>query len=219
VSTLTRQYRTYDPELYDSDLEWLHQGYARELGEQGSLSSVVSSLEHGGYCSPSADVVEAMLSRLKWSCSAVRRAKRILPRWRRLSVHHRDLLTARYSTAGELPPRAGALLGDLATVVLWQVSGTRKALACLLRALERGDSGYCRAPIKAAERAARAAHKAWAATADEEVTRGEHCGATCPHLVQDQARPYCLRFDAKLTTDGDGIRRVSDCLRAKGQAA
>ena len=113
-----------DAELYDPDLEWLHQAYSRELGEQGNLSSTIASLELGCYCAPSADVVESMLARLAWSCTAVRRARRILPRWRMLCPQDREVLTARYSTAGELPPRAGALLGDLATVVLWRASAS-----------------------------------------------------------------------------------------------
>ena len=168
-----RRPKSYDPELYDADLEWLHQGYGRDLGEEGNLGSVISSLERGCYCSPNADVVEAMLARLNWSCSAVARARRVLPRWRRLREPDRLILTARYSTAGELPPRAGALLGDLATVVLWQASaadgrtGQPRALRALLRALERGDSGFCKGPVREAEKATRAAHRAWVATLEE----------------------------------------------------
>jgi hypothetical protein len=198
----TRRTWPYDPERYDADLEWLHQGCARDLGEQGNLGSVISSLERGVYCAPTADVVEAMLARLSWSCRAVQRARRVLPRWRRLPLETREVLTAHYSTAGELPPRADALLGDMATVALWMASREPKgrALRALLRALERADSGYCKGPARAAEKAVRAAHMAWARTGQVEAEQWVAAGVYKP--TERDWHPT-VRFDARETSEGD----------------
>lgn len=160
---------TGDQDLYCADLEWLLQGYDRDMGRSGTLAATVAILEHGGPGASGSDVVEAMIERLDRAVPAVARARRLLPRWARLRPGHRGVLTAYYSTAGKLPARADALLGRFATTALYLARGA--GLRRLLRALAANDGGYISPVRKSAEGAVRGAHKAWRKTADKEADR------------------------------------------------
>jgi hypothetical protein len=159
----------HDPELYDDDLEWFVNGYDREMGRSGTLSATIAALEHGGHVSAGADTIEAMIERLARSVPAVARARRVVRRWSRLSTATRDILLAHYGSLGELPARSDALLGEFAKVALALASREADELRRVLRALARGDSGFLAPRRRAAERAVRAAHKAWSATAQKEA--------------------------------------------------
>ena len=202
-----------DPELYDADLEWLVQGYDRDMGRSGTLSSTVAALEHGGPGVSGAEVVDAMIARLKRSVPAVARARRVFPRWRLLTEKHRCIHLVHYGTCGQLPARADALLGPFAKVALYQAQTQPNAWRRLLRALARGDGGFV-APLRnAAERVVRQAHRAWSRTLCEgcgEVSAGEV-------VIAGRRRSLCAECKAELREKGSDDEATTElqtvCLR------
>jgi hypothetical protein len=73
-------------------------------------------------------------------------------------------------------------------------------MAALRRALERGDSGYCKRLLKLAQRSTRAAHRAWARTGQ---VAAEQWVAAAVYKPTERDWHSQMRFDARDTTEDD----------------
>lgn len=169
--------RKRDP-LWDDEVEWLLRVAPRTLGERGTLSAVVASLQLGGAAGGVPNTDPYTDDQLR----DVRRARRLLLRWHRLDGDSQGVLVAHYNrrpplqqelSASERTARSGwpigaERLGDCAAVALWLARATGQIDAVCRQC--RGQRGALVALYRdRAEQAVRSAHAAWCRVATSEA--------------------------------------------------
>lgn len=169
-----------DRELWNPAIHWFLNCSESELGESGTLGSVINSLEHGGYRTgvPSTDLDDYSVG---WRGeSPASKWRRLSPIWRALDATHQSVLMAHYRlsrgmhdglTETALAAIEGAL-GKLLNASLWVHEGeslTRLIAACVDRETP-GRDDVIRSAVTRTEKRVREAHRAWELV---ELTRRE----------------------------------------------
>lgn len=157
-----------DSELYDPAVDWLLNRSAAELGFRGTLGSMISILEHGGYPTgtPATDLDDFKVG---WCCGEdpAEKWRRLAPVWFLVTAPNQLTLCAHYAPRNDLPENqrvavAGAL-GKLACAAMVVHDGeqlTKLLTACV----DKGHKGRKELIANATKRTdtkVREAHREW----------------------------------------------------------
>lgn len=157
-----------DRELYDASIDWLLNRSAAELGFKGTLGSMISILEHGGFPTgvPSTDLDDF---RVGWCVGEdpAEKWRRLAPVWFLVGAHSQLVLCAHYSPRNDLPANqqvaVSGALGKLACAAMVVHDGeqlTKLLTACV----DKGHVGrkeLIAGATKRTDAAVRGAHQEW----------------------------------------------------------
>lgn len=153
--------RPKDPELYSADVDWLLNCAAATLGLRGTTGAVIACIERGG-ASASGDHEHITDEQLGWHHhvrSAPARYRELARVWSATPTWARGLLEIHYGSRSSWPKGVQGRLGQLSGVALALVEGAE--LQKLLAACEHGRERDYALVLTAAEKAVRAAHRAF----------------------------------------------------------
>lgn len=155
-----------DPELWDANLDWLLNCSSSAMGQRGTTAAVIAAIERGG-ASGSCNLDELMLERIGYGqggTNAVTRERRLRHRWAVLPTEHARVLAVHYA-----PRRAGDKaeqhVGFCARVAVVFAADPAALLRACDRVTDGGAADTRREARERAEKAVRAAHRAWRTTA------------------------------------------------------
>lgn len=145
-----------DRELYDPSIDWLLNRSAAELGFKGTLGSMISILEHGGFPTgvPSTDLDDF---RVGWCCGEdpAEKWRRLAPVWFLTTSASQLVLCAHYAPRNDLPENqrcaVDGALGKLACAAMVVHDGeqlTKLLMACV----DKGHQGRSQVIANATKR-------------------------------------------------------------------
>lgn len=158
-----------DSDLYSRELDWFLTVAPSQLGQSGTLGSMISILEHGGYPTgvPNTDLADVDVG---WCCGddPSEKWRKLAPAWFLLAAETQLILCAHYSQrAPDVPENARvAVVGELgkiamASLVVLEGEQLAKFLTACLDKGKGGRTATIAAAKKRTDIAVRAAHTAW----------------------------------------------------------